>query len=299
MLRPAGRLFRLSDAHIDAITAAEATPIGDARGDTRVVDWATIAPGDESLEEISRRIRVHLFLQFERRWFTIYCEINLPRLIAHLELRLDEEGWPFTAADIAAEVCARQLRHVVVHSVWRGRTRSGVPRDVALPSGWTTLHELAEIGEAVIAERVDLLRAFSVPVPTERPVSVAPPERLVTAAEERIGDAKCRVTAQQLTEWVAHAFIALDREARQLLHLRDRRGLKFEQIAELLGVTRFEAGRRFNDAQMQLFDRVEGYWITVRGEAGRRPPPPPAKDAPILQLRSSRRSSDEPHDDAR
>lgn len=110
VLRPAGRLFRLSDAHIDAITAAEATPIGDARGDTRVVDWATIAPGDESLEEISRRIRVHLFLQFERRWFTIYCEINLPRLIAHLELRLDEEGWPFTAADIAAEVCARQLR---------------------------------------------------------------------------------------------------------------------------------------------------------------------------------------------
>ncbi len=225
-----------------------------------LLDLRQFEAGCESIEELSRRSHGHLVAHgLDPQLFSVFCELNAERLLATLQCHLDEEGLPLDEQAVLGELYAR------LHRWYFERGADSPSRPAALENALfqamgratSVIHGLAEVGRQIVTERVRMLRASAIPIASAPVAAVAVAETLIVDAARHLTERRLRLRATDLRRWITCALLGMPGVELRLIHLRCRRELTLQEIAERVGLAPFEAGVRLRNAVAALHDEVE------------------------------------------
>jgi DNA-directed RNA polymerase specialized sigma24 family protein len=290
--RATGRLHVLTPRHLERFAA-----VTRQRPDLApLLDLRQFEAGGESIEELSRNSHRHMVTHgLDPQLFSVFCELNAERLLATLERHLDEEGLPLDEEAVLGELYAR------LHRWYFERSADSTSRPAALENALfdamgratSVIHGLAEVGRQIVTERVRMLRASAIAIVSAPVAAVAVADSLIVDAARYLSTRRLRLPADDLRRWITYALLGLPGVERRLIHLRCRRELTLQEIAERLGLAPFEAGVRLRNAVASLHDEVERLLHVHEGDefAGEGHPELARPPGRLLELRQRQRES--------
>lgn len=254
--RAADQLHVLTPRHLELFDR-----VSRARPDLRpLFDLRQFEAGCESIEELSRRAHGHMVAKgLDPQLFSALCELNAERVLDAIARHLDEEGLPLDEQALLGELYARLHR-------WYFERGAASPFQAAAEESarfgrmgrdTTVMRGLADVARQIVAERVRMLLATSVPVANAPAPAVAVADSLVVDAARHLTARRLRLRATDLRRWVTFALLTLPGVERRLIHLRCRRDFSVGAIADQLGLAPFEAGIRLRRAIGALHDEIE------------------------------------------
>ena len=227
------------------------------------IDWAAIEPGCESVESVSLQLLGRMLEKFEQSVLLAFCKLNADRILDYIEQRIDQGGWPFNVDETLGEVYARLHHELMEATVEPPKHRPTIGKFLGQRS---VFHRLRTEVDQILFERIRHLRSFALPIPGVPLPPLVTADGLNESAKVRLDENECELPEKSLHHWVAHALMAMPAEARRILHLREQRGASIPEIAENLGTTPFEAGRRLQEAKWELLNQVDSLMSAFYGD---------------------------------
>ena len=261
-LRREGKIYSFTERH--QLTVMELHRLFPDR--PLVVDFGRITPGLESIETISCQLFKKLRSELDHATFMVFCRLNSERALDYVEHCLDLNAWPLEAEGILSEVFARLHRALLRRSAGEPIPESCRCFSQEPTATRTLYHMFAQSADEVIAEHLEHLMAFTVPLPG----LPAPPVRVASSTFEegaaRLLQRNVKLSESDLRQWIVHALLQMDVLPRRLIHLREQRGWELDRIGEALGLSAFEAGRQLQEAYLQLWEGLHGLATFFQGE---------------------------------
>ncbi len=233
-----------------------------------VVDFAGMAPGAESVDLVSSQLAGVLERRFEQPLFMAFCHLNSERVIDAIQRQIDDEALPFDAQVVLADLYYewfdrwfRRRRDPAKESGAGARASVSAAAETTTPDERATdagdvYGRLATDAARLVRERAEQIRALSMPLPGMPFPQVEPGTPTVDRTEVLVTSHGCRIKADELKRWIAHALLSLPARPRLLLHLREQRGLTTVEIAARLGISRFEVLLQTHRAALDLDAKI-------------------------------------------
>lgn len=250
--RPPGRFYSLKAEHLELL--AELDRLFPARAP--FVDLAHVPAGAESVEVVARTLYSALHEHFEQPVFVAFCHVNAERMLDAIDAILERGAYPLSRESVLADLYMRVWERV--RSARRGaRTGAGVEPRWREPDDTWSVHDMLVAGaESLVREQIEFLAACELPLPGLQLPELDPGDGALERTQALLQSRGSRISGNDARHWIVHALLRMPEAERRLLHLREKRGFTYREIAVELGLSPFEAGMRVRRAVLALEDRI-------------------------------------------